>query len=502
MNFRRVANLFLAGAASQAIILVQQLVLPPLFIHRYGVGSYGQWLTLSAAVAYLNTLNFGLHSFVINELASRHSRGQLEGYHVYQSTALRMIVAIAAIAAMVVQLVFFVPIDKILHLGLGQRATSLVLYFLGLQIVLNIPLNYFVNVYLVFGRSHRGISFANATKLAIILATAIGASLRLSFPGLAFLQLMVVIVLGGLVVMDVRRIAPDLFPTLRHWNGSLAVAALKPSAHFGLLFSTTFLVYQLPVVILARLLGPVSVVVFSVMRTLFSMVRQILSCFTTAIGPEILRTFSNGEWGKLSTIYSSSERVLFTLIPAANVGVLMASPLVLQLWLHKAGLFSVGPYTLMAVISCAISVKEHKYQFHMSTNRHEEMARFFFTTYLVMVAVSYLLIPRFGVSGFLWCWLAVEVVQAVFVVHLNARLFAGKVAVEMASIVRVVLLIATGTAVAAFVTARTVEQPYWLQVVAMTTISVALLGFAGWQFRVRDLINGMARRFAVAAPPT
>jgi O-antigen/teichoic acid export membrane protein len=502
MNLRRVANLFLAGAASQAIILVQQLLLPPLFIHRYGLGPYGQWLTLSAAVAYLNTLNFGLHSFVINELTSRRSRGQLEGYHVYQSTALRMILAIAAVAAIVVHGALFVPVDKMLHLGLGQRVTSLVLYFLGLQIVLNIPLNYFVNVYLVFGRSHRGLSFANATKLAIILVTAVGASLRLSFPALAILQLVVVVVLGGFVVMDVRRIAPDLFPTLRYWDGKMAAATLKPSAHFGLLFSTTFLVYQLPVVILARLLGPVSVVVFSVMRTLFSMVRQILSCFTSAIGPEIIQTFSKGEWGKLATIYSSSERVLFTLIPAANLAVLMASPLVLQLWLHKTGLFALGPYTLMAVISCAISVKEHKYQFHVSTNRHEEMARFFFATYLAMVIASYFLIPRFGMMAFLWCWLAVEVVQAVFVVHLNVRLFSGKIVVEMASIVHVILLIAAGTVVAAAVTWCTAEQPYWLQVSAMTITAGGLLGVAGWLFRVVDLVGVITRRLAVATPPT
>ena len=86
------------------------------------------------------------------------------------------------------------------------------------------------------------------------------------------------------------------FPKLQFTSRARLMDILRPSGYFGMLFSVTFLVYQVPVVILQRLLGPTNVVVFSITRTIYSMSRQALTSLSTALGPEITELFGKGNW--------------------------------------------------------------------------------------------------------------------------------------------------------------------------------------------------------------
>ena len=60
MSLGRISKLFAAQNATQVVSLLTQLLLPPIFLHSYGVALYGEWLALSATVGYLSTINYGL----------------------------------------------------------------------------------------------------------------------------------------------------------------------------------------------------------------------------------------------------------------------------------------------------------------------------------------------------------------------------------------------------------------------------------------------------------
>lgn len=490
---------------SQGIILLQQLLLPPIFIHNYGVRAYGEWLTLSAAVMYLNTLNFGLQNFVNNELAMRYSRGEMGSFHLYQSTALRMLFGIAAFASALLALLFMVPIDRVLHLKIGHGQAATILFFLGLQVALNIPLNFFTGSYLVFGRAARGTSWQNVQRFAIVVVAAIAAVLHSSFVSIAILQAAMVIVVGTFVLGDLTKIAPELFPTLKYWDGEIARAIVKPTGYFALIFSTTFFAFQLPVLMLQVLLGPVTVVIFSVARTLFSMVRQGLACFTIALGPEVTHTYGKQDWSGLHQLYSSSERLLFTFIPVANLAVLAAAPILVKIWLHDSSLYRPGLYTLMALISCVMATKEHKHQFQFATNCHQEMARILFGTYVAMLAVSFVLVPRFGLVGFLSCWLVTEAVQTIAIVKLNEQLLRASGRLELAPLYRLATLIVIGTGGISLELKGISNQPFWVQELASVPLLLILLAVAGRCFGAHHLAvqfirrHYMPNRFAASA---
>jgi O-antigen/teichoic acid export membrane protein len=99
-GLKGIAKNLTANFGSHAVAVLQQVALTPLFIREYGAAGFGEWLTLSAAVSYLGTLDFGIQTFVNQDLTVRYHRGDMEGFHVQQSTALRMLLGIVTVVGL------------------------------------------------------------------------------------------------------------------------------------------------------------------------------------------------------------------------------------------------------------------------------------------------------------------------------------------------------------------------------------------------------------------
>ncbi len=495
-GLQRIVKNLAAALTGRALTIIPQVVLPPIFAYRYSTAKFGEWGVLSGAVGALTILNFGVQTYMNQDLAVRYNRGEIDGYQQRQSTAIRLLGGIVAVAAILGLTIFLMPLDRWLRLDIGRLPAQLTIYFMGLQVLMNILFSYVTGIYLGVLLAHRGAMWSNFNALLMSALLLTGVLLKLPFPVLAATQLLAIAISGPIVLFDLKRKAPDLFPRLDYWNTQVARDILAPSGYFGLISISTFLAYQVPLIILQRILGPVAVAAFIVMRTLFSMCRQILSMFTQAMSTEITTLFARRDNVGLMSLYDYSERLIFFIIPLANTTMLMLSPLVVHLWMHKSGnLFAPYPYVLAAAISMVVSLKEHKYQFQASTNTHEELAKVVFISYLSMGAISVVAVHLFGVVGFLWTWLAIEVLQMIRITHLNVRLFAGIEKLEFSSLRRLVL-ICSACLIASLVTLRrTYLLSIPLQIAAATLFALVTIAFAFPLFRMRSVFAELTTRF-------
>ncbi len=482
----RIVKVMAALMTSNVVNLIAKLVLPPIFLYRYGTTLYGEWLALSGAVAYLSTLNFGIQTYVTQDLTVRYQRNDLERYHLQQSTSLRVLLGILGTAAVICLVVFTLPVQNWLRLTLSQRVTEFTLYLLALQVLLGVLFGYFTGMYMVLSRAHTGVLCVNGLRLTMVLVVSAGAWMRFSFPALASLQVGVYVLGIMLVLLHIHRVAPEIFPQVSLWDRSAVRAILRPSGYFGVISMSTFLSYEVPVLILQRETGPFVVVAFTVMRTIFSMCRQILSAPTQALGPEITRLFGREEWPQLTAMYAYSERLVYSLVPTLNLGVLIVSPVLLAIWLHKPDLFSVLPYVVMAAISMTLSAKEHKFQFQFSTNTHERLARIMFFSYIALAILAVPMVRWQGMLGFLYTWLAVELFQVVRIIRLNQSLFEHTGEHRLTYVYRLAVLSVAGLFVAWTILGHTYRAPYNLQFTAGFAVSatVALLAFFLFDMRV------------------
>jgi hypothetical protein len=123
-----------------------------------------------------------------------------------------------------------------------------------------------------------------------------------------------------------------------------------------------------------------------------------------------------------------------------------------------------------------MSAKEHKFQFQFSTNTHRELARFMFGMYLALVAAWFFLIPRFGINGLLWAWFTVEIIQVLYIMHLNSRFFAGHELIDVKYPVRLTLLSVAFLAGTMYLLPRSATLPLLEQAALAIGVGLVLFG--------------------------
>jgi O-antigen/teichoic acid export membrane protein len=503
--FQRILKNLGAMFTGKIISIIQQIVVPAIFTARYSEAGWGEWYALAGAVSVLSTLNFGLNTYMNQDLAVRFQRGDTQGYHVRQSTALRLLLGAVLTVAVLLLVFFLIPFDTRLHLHISRAAAQWTLYLLAVQVLFMILFGYLSGIFMGVAMAHRGAYWSNAQAFASSLGLLAGVSLHAPFPVLAGIQLACLLLASVLVLFDLHRTAPALFPSLRYWDGSAVKDIIHGSSHFGLLEFTTFLVYAAPVLIMQIFIGPVAVAGFSFMRIIFSMCRQVLAMFTQSMGAEITNLFGRNDWPSLARLYDYSERVIFFLIAVVNIFVLMLSPVLITVWIHKkaaagqhhavSDLFSLMPYVLCAAISILISLKEHKFQFQFSTNTHVQLARIMTFSYVAMDIVAFGTIRFGGVTGFLWTWLIIELFQIVRLVRLNEKLFAHIEKIDTVFITRLAVLCVSMLILAFAALSRT----SWLPLVPQTLIALAagaVVAAVAWKlFNVKPVYANMIGRF-------
>jgi len=506
MSLRRILRMLAAFFTGQGVSIVAQLLVPPLFLTRYpaGVEVYGEWIALSAAVTYLGTLNYGIQTYANNQMTIFYNRGDVDAAKSLQASALRLLLLIIVVLSVGGASVLFMPIGRWLSLThVSAHAASLTLYFLILQILLNMMLALLANSYMVIGRMHRGANWLISQRFAATLGIAVCIWLRCSFPVLALVQMASVAAFTLMVLVDVRKTAPILLPSLRYGSWQQVRTIIKPSAHFGLLAVSGFLIWQGPVLLIQSLLGPASVAVFSLARTVFSMGRQALAILSFSLGQEITLLIGQRNWPQLSRLYDLSERVVLLLVPIFSVGVLLLSPFLFSAWLHKRDLYEPSLCFMMALVSAVMGIKEHKYQFQASSNNHEAVSMFILGAYAMMLLASAFLLKPFGSLGFMFAWLAAEVAQTVYIMRLNVRLFPSEIKISMAPVLRLVVVLAAAFGIAAWPAFASVSWPL-STVVVVAIFTMALISVTSYYTfgleEVRALLTTKIRQ-RLAPPP-
>src|SRR5262247_3272451 len=116
-RFRRMTYGTAASLLRQGVAVVSQLVMVPLLLAPWGTQRYGEWLGLSATVAYLTILDFGVQTYATNRLTRCRATGDWGQYTrvLHSAWALNLTLAGTAIV-IVIPVLATVPLQRWLQL--------------------------------------------------------------------------------------------------------------------------------------------------------------------------------------------------------------------------------------------------------------------------------------------------------------------------------------------------------------------------------------------------
>jgi O-antigen/teichoic acid export membrane protein len=424
---KRLIKTGLAIGVGQGLNIAQQLLLPPAFLHFYGVELYSSWLIMTAGIAHLNTLDFGLQTYIVNRLGMLYHTGRQEEFRRVQSIGLRLVVGTVLAATLLLLPLLFLPVESWLKLGLPAFEARGTLLLLAFGILAQIVFGQVAGVFRAIGLAHRNQHWANAQRVLNVGAMLGLIACRVSFIWLAAVPFLIGLAMFAIVLNDLRRRAPHGCPTVRQWDAVEARNMVKPSLFFGLGVLNNFLLFEVPLLILQFTGGPLAVVTFATTRTLFSAGRQLLTPIQYSLIPEITRLHAVNDRATLARVYRFAEAIALWGGLTLNVTLGLASGVILALWLR--GQVSPAPQfiALMAVVAVATVYRESKFLFQIATNHHERNSLLSWFSYVGMGVAGWFLSRSFGASGMAAAWLLSELIIIMFLVRENTRLLGRNV---------------------------------------------------------------------------
>jgi O-antigen/teichoic acid export membrane protein len=373
---KRLYTSIAANSFGQAVTVVSQLLLTPLFFTSWGASMYGEWLILSSIPAYLTMLDFGVGSAAGNEMSmlaaagkQRQSKSVFHGAVLVASLACCLVLVLGLLAAFGVEYAGLLSFKHI-----EQADVSLILIGLALTVCVAFYNGLILGGFRAGGFNARGIMLGNVSRLAEALLAATLLVFH-STPLLICYGVLITKLIFSLTQMALmRRACPWLFSQGWEPEKGLLGRLLVPSLGFFLLPLGQALALQAPITIIGATMGSASVALFSALRTLARTPVQLTNILNHSVWPEMTRCYSAGDLALFRKIHRGTWGASLIISAGCAVVLLMFGQQIVQLWLHGSVEFNAS--LMAALCACATLVATWTVsQIALSaTNRHSRFA--------------------------------------------------------------------------------------------------------------------------------
>jgi O-antigen/teichoic acid export membrane protein len=393
-----------ASLLSQAIGLLQIIVLVPLFLKQWTSHEYGTWLTLSAFVNYLTVLDFGGQSYVANSLAVAWARGDQRSFATVLSEAVSFFFFLGAVAMVIISTALFVasalPVSGG-HQPLLDRNSALILFLLTANLLLvSVPGGIYASVYRATGQFTRGSLIYTSCCFGGLLVYVAALLLHASPTWYAAAVFMTGLLTGAVFVWDSQRVIPEARAiTLAPAMIIRGVRHLQGSFKFWLISVAQATTQQGSILLLSALAGPTAVVMYSVHRTLSCVPGYVAPLAQGPVLPEMSMCWSRGRSIELRSMLRTTTRTVAVVTAMIAVGIWLVAPMIFAAWTSHTVTFS--PLLLAVLLAQAVAAGGWGPSVWplLATNNHQRVAWYSALNAVCGLAAAAVLIRPFGVIG-------------------------------------------------------------------------------------------------------
>jgi O-antigen/teichoic acid export membrane protein len=330
---RRLLKSITAIFAGQFLNIAGNLALVPLFLSRWPTSVYGEWMALSAVVAYFGVTDLGMNSAAGNAMTAAYACGDLKRYRYLQGSAIAFYIGMAlSMSLLFAILVIFLPVPA--WIGIRQIPSSMaspVIWLMATTILWQMPTAQLRCIYRTTGDLASTQWFWNLQFIGTLAVTATVLLLHGGVLDLALWGTAPTILVAGAIWFGLRRSHPELLPSLSGARFAGIRELLGPSLLFGLIMLSMALTLQGPVLIVSRALGGAAVALLVTTRTLANVLRQAIGALQAALWPELTRL---GALGAEQTLQFAHR--IFTLS-----AVILSAAFAGALWFEGPGVISI-----------------------------------------------------------------------------------------------------------------------------------------------------------------
>jgi len=493
---KRVFTSMGAILSGQALTFLGNLLLVPLFLSHWSTTTYGEWMALSAVIAYLNAADLGVNAAAGNKMVAAYARGDLRTFQSVQGSAIAFYVVLAgAVTVLCGVACLTLPIGAWRGIkSISAAAAAWIAWILASRTVWQMPIAQLASVYRSTGNLAATQWIVNGQAVLLIAVTAL-----VVMRGGSVVQVAACSVLPSACAACgawclLRCEHRELIPSLRRGTRSEFLDLIRPSLLFGVMILAIAVSVQGPVVAVSAILGGSAVALLVTTRSLTFLLRQGLGMVTAAVWPELTRLDASGS--------ESALRAGHRLMVIGSV--VMSCAFAGALWWEGAEVFQVWTRgrilpdsTLMRAFLASLILQTPwvaSAAFTTASNRHRNLAWCWIGASAMNMTGCVLLLGKVGLLAVpLSAMLGESAMCYHFVVRDTCRALGEQYGRFARRLWPGVLLIATAALAMGCLGHKVAAGPAllrWLETGTLTTIAAAC---TGW------VVLGIADRRAVTA---
>ncbi|MFT3735910.1 MAG: hypothetical protein QM776_12930 [Rhodocyclaceae bacterium] len=403
--FRRILAGTGANAFGQAVNIGIQLASLPLFLWRWDLATYGQWLLLSAVPAYVAMADVGMVTTAGNRMTMALGAGQVtEARRVFQTAQAFMLLVCGALALLLVPAILLLPLSV-----LGDTSARIALSALVLGVLMSLCGGLSEAVFKATGRYAQGTMLGNLVRLLEWGGYMLGLWLDGSFAAVA---------LGGLAARTAGTLAAawlsqasthGLAWGLGEASGQEVRAMLRPALSFMVFPLTNAISFQGVTLLVGSLFGPAIVALFNTYRTIARVAVQLTAIFSHALWPEFSRLYGAGGSSAMLPLFRRGAWLAAAQAVGLSAMLYFAAPLLLRIWTHGEIEFVPSVMLLMLLYAMFGGLWHVPRILLMAINRHGSLALWTLLMGVACVAFAALFGHWWQLKGVVLAMLVTEV---------------------------------------------------------------------------------------------
>lgn len=395
-----------ADVFAQIINVGSRIILVPLFLSQWGGHLYGEWLVLTALSAWFALGDLGAQAYYVNKLTERWANQDISAFVKFFTTGLATYLFASGGLFFIVS-IFLLNYDGMLFgvSSLTKTEIDLIVLMIAMRFLISLPLGLYLGVYRAINRQATGIMFGNAMDITQLLLTAVVLIIGIGQPlHVAVIECLIPLLFFPLVIFHLNKIMGDGVVLLgrRHFDPIIFRQAFSPSVHFLLITLSQAIMAQGIVLVLAGIVSPVKIALFSSLRTLSSIFLKSVNIVSHASWPELTRLSAIADIEGLTRLFRAVTRATFLISFGFIFIVSCLGHAIFRLWVGDNLVYDHGMLLSLAgggVLSSFVSLLMYLL---MATNRHVEFSRVLLVSNVVGLCIFHFSVIQFGMSvGFL-----------------------------------------------------------------------------------------------------
>lgn len=422
---KRILKGTFAAASEQIVNIVAQLVMVPLFISKWGIPLYGEWLLLFTFPAYLTMSDFGFAKAAVNSMTLNYAINDIKKVNQYYQSCFVLISLISLIILTFTLLIpYLIPLNSALNISIiNSRQIFLVLFFLIVYVLLTQQSELLAGVICSAGFFSDGMMYATLYRLIEFVCVSCALFLNKGVVEIAACYMVVrfikVLHLYLIIRSRFKWLEFGFSATKTYASKQYIKEMTKPAMAFMLLPVGNALRNQLPIFLLGIFLTPASIVIFTTIRTIVNMGTQFIGLVTKALTPEYAIAYAKNDYTTLRNIYLKSSNIAFWLSILISIGILLSANLLLKFWLHNKIIMNYHVLIIFLLSLIANSLWTTASFLSYSINQHSRQSIYFVFSCILSGIFTFFIVKSSGLNYSASGIFFGDVIMCLLVIKLN-----------------------------------------------------------------------------------